>query len=130
MTVHSNLINKWYNFYFEVNNNLISEEIIKEAFNSFLKEKINIFPNDFIIIVQFKVKTIDSLYKSISYVQMDFINNNKEILDMFLYFWSTKYDNFYSSIREDEYSFIVFSYKILSNESLVKPLKKKINLKN
>jgi len=62
---------------------------------------------------------------------MDYIKNDKDILNMFLSFWSEKYETFYSSIREDEYDSIIFSYKILSNDSLIKPLKyKKIIKKN
>ena len=45
--INYNLIDKWYNYYFKLNTTLISEENIKEAFNYFMKEKINIFPKDF-----------------------------------------------------------------------------------
>nr|YP_010130189.1 hypothetical protein KQ422_mgp109 [Clavaria fumosa]QPZ51091.1 hypothetical protein [Clavaria fumosa] len=122
MNNQSNLINKWLNYYYELDNNLITEKNIKEAFNSFWIDKINTFKNDFIIVVQFKVKTTDNFYKSISHVQMDYIKNKENILNMFLSFWTIKYEGFYSSIREDRYSFIVFNYKILSKDSLVKPL--------
>ena len=122
---NSDLIDKWYNFHFQLNTTLLAKKKLRKLLIYFLKKKLTFFQRIFIIIVQFKVKTINNLYKSISHVQMDYIKNDKEILNMFLSFWSEKYETFYSSIREDEYDSIIFSYKILSNDSLIKPLKYK-----
>jgi len=128
---NSDLIDKWYNFHFQLNTTLLPKKKLRKLLIYFLKKKLTFFQRIFIIIVQFKVKTINNLYKSISHVQMDYIKNDKDILNMFLSFWSEKYETFYSSIREDEYDSIIFSYKILSNDSLIKPLKyKKIIKKN
>jgi hypothetical protein len=83
----SNNLNKWQDFYFKLENQLMTEDLIKQSL-LLLKNKImSELPNyiDYFIFIQFKIK-INNSYRSISYLQTIKFEEFFDLEDIFLEF--------------------------------------------
>jgi len=123
---NSFILNKWESYHFELKNFLISDSSIKEAFKDFFNNKLKYIPDDFIIVIQFKVKLDSGEFRSISRLQIEYIKDHKNLVKNFIIYWNNKSEDYYVV----NYSHIIFTYKIISIKSKIKPLKNKINFKN
>ena len=104
--------NKWQDFYFKLENNLLLEQHILFALNALFKTLIN-FPLDYRIVIQFKIKFYNFHFRSISYIQIVKLTEFNDLSELFTEFWN---------LRDEEYltlnpSHIVFTYKILKGDN-------------
>ena len=100
--------NKWNDFSYKVNNQLITENIIKESL-LFFKNSISFFHeqnleytnNPLKLAIIFKIKTINNQYRSISHLQViDFIDFNK-LNKLFIECWHLKDEEYYLAPHSD-----------------------------
>ena len=104
--------NKWQDFYFKLENNLLLEHHILFALNALFKTLIK-FPLDSRIVIQFKFKFYNFHFRSISYIQIVKLTEFNDLSELFTEFWN---------LRDEEYltlnpSHIVFTYKILKGDN-------------
>lgn len=112
-------LNKWHDYYYKLDNNLLFEEHIISALTSLFNKLDNpsLFPlkrwSDSIIIIQFKIKFDSNQFRSVSYLQIVKLTEFKDLLEIFIEFWNIR-DQDYMSLNP---SHIVFTYKIISKDN-------------
>ena len=127
-TGQTSLLNKWQDFNFNlvnqgslINNNLIIESL-KLLWDKIEYERI-LDNKDNLILIQFKIKLLNSSYRSISYLQTVKFNDFNDLSDIFIELWSLR-DEDYTSLNP---SHIVYAYKIINDPSYKIIITTKIN---
>jgi hypothetical protein len=105
-------INKWLNYKIDIENQLLTNRLIKKSLNLFYKQIFSNLKDDQFILIQFKIKELSGEFKSISYIQRINKNEFKTLLKIFIEFWNIKSEEYHSI----KVSSIVYTYKILSSE--------------
>lgn len=138
-------INKWFDFNFKLDNNIVTNNQISLAFNKFKEDLllkinstitseisetpiINSLPLETPIaplklLILFKIKTINNQFKSISYMQTIELQNMHQLEDIFIEYWNLKDEDYHVN----EISDITFTY-YLSDE--LQALKTKLVMAN
>lgn len=111
-------------FIYPLENEILTTFSLTQAFNKF-RESIVLNKNEFMFI-QFKIKTSDNLYKSISYIQTVRISDFDELLQIFNEFWNLKSSDYHEILVKE----VIFSYRrstgIVHETKLIRPLKSEI----
>jgi|SRR5882724_472761 len=107
---HSPLWNKWMDYQLTLDNQILTSQKLKYSFNKFWSEVIfnNFIDNQFILI-QFKIKLTNGLFRSISHVQIVKNSDYETLLDSFYVFWEIKSEEYHILKLES----IIFTYKIV-----------------
>ena len=108
--VQAQIYNKWLDYEFKLKNRILTKIILKKSLTKLWDEQIKNLYKDKIILIQFKIKSGNDLFRSIYYVQNIKKSNFKELDEIFYEFWDTKSKN-YKSLKLNS---IIFTYKILS----------------
>ena len=83
---NNKIASKWKDFYFNIENNIVSNIHINNALNSFFKDILANLNKNRIFLIQFKIKTDSELIRSISYVQTVQISEFNILYDIFTEF--------------------------------------------
>jgi hypothetical protein len=138
MTNKINLtINKWYDYYYDIEGQIITANVINKSLISF---KSYLFKSELLnnkslhnnrkIIILFKVKTINNQIRTISYMQTIEIKDLDSLNKLFIEYWNLRDENYYLA----QFSHILFTYKIISDKDMdvkiIKPIKNIIDENN
>nr|QWO71398.1 DNA polymerase [Termitomyces sp. T32] len=106
--------NKWEDFYYKINNQILETHHIRCAISSLFKHINSQIPSDFdpIIIIQFKIKFDTNQIRSVSFVQTLKLSEFNDLSLIFIEFWNIK-DTAYFSLKPSD---IIFTYKIQGKE--------------
>jgi|SRR5277367_1761101 hypothetical protein len=87
LATSSNNLTKWQDFYFKLENQLMTEDLIKQSLLLLYKKISSDLYNyrDYFILIQFKIK-INNSYRSISYLQTIKFEEFFDLEDIFLEF--------------------------------------------
>jgi len=119
-------LNKWNDFYYGLYPQIITNIAITNAVVAFTDHlKNNNLSKDSKILIQFKIKIEENNYRSISILQTINFNKNEidELIDVFIGFWEFR-DEGYHCLNP---SYIVFTFKILSDDLEKENIKIKFN---
>lgn len=126
------LYNKWYDFSYEITNNLITNNIIKSSLFSFknylytsniLENALLLIHNKYRLMINFKIKTVNNQYRTISYIQCIDIIDFDQLEQIFIEYWNLRSEDYYLA----QYSDIIFTYKLLDvNENNQSQMKVKL----
>jgi hypothetical protein len=109
--------NKWISDILKLNNKIISPKTLNFSLNKFWKEIVSKnLSKDQIMLIQFKIKLSNGVYRSISHVQIITNNDFKSLLDSFYIFWEIKSEEYHSFLVDS----IIYYYKILPLHSKIK----------
>ena len=115
---NNNKFNKWYDFSYNLNSQLISENTIKDSLSQFYKiisslneDYLNKSNNSFKLAIIFKIKTVNNQYRSISQLQIINIEDFNKIIKLFIQCWNLKDEEYYLA----PYSEIIFTYSLISD---------------
>jgi hypothetical protein len=81
------ILNKWINFYYKLNVQIITNIQILNALDSLFKSFSNI-PKESIILIQFKIKIENNQFRSISYLQSIKNNQSNDLKEVLTEFWN------------------------------------------
>jgi hypothetical protein len=87
LTSSKNNLNKWQDFYFKLESQLMTEDLIKQSLLLLYQKIRSDLPNyrDYFILIQFKIK-INNSYRSISYLQTIKFEEFFDLEEIFLEF--------------------------------------------
>ena len=102
-------INKWLTFNYEITGNLITSNQIELACIKFYKDVLTHLKDDQYILIIFRIKTSDNLYRNISTFQTISKLNIKEFINICNEYWLIKTENYI----QEEIIEIKFNYKII-----------------
>ena len=102
-------INKWLTFNYEITGNLITSNQIELACIKFYKDVLTHLKDDQYILIIFRIKTSDNLYRNISTFQTISKLNIKEFINICNEYWLIKTENYI----QEEIIEIIFNYKII-----------------
>src|SRR5271168_531804 len=94
--------NKWHDFYFKLESQLLSDKLKCELENK-----------DPLILIQFKIKIDNNNNRSISFLQTVKFDELDDLIDIFTEFWNLR-DEDYTSLSP---SHIIYTYKIVKSPS-------------
>ena len=106
--------NKWQQFPYRLTNNVIGLGEIAQALNLFNKNVLDKLTDQYILII-FKIRTSDNLYRTISSLQRINKDDRDKMLSLFREYWNLKIDNY----SQDKLTEIIFQYKIIDTASLI-----------
>ena len=120
----------WKDYQLKLDNNLLTSINLSYALSKFWIDRLkNINKNQFILI-QFKVKLVTGIIRSISHVQTVKKNDYETLLESFNLFWEIRSDEYHLTSIDS----IIFTYKIIPLNSEIKQSKiskhPSINLEN
>jgi DNA polymerase type B, organellar and viral len=119
--------NKWNNFVYYLPNQILTDNHIEESLNKFKEELIinNLIDKTNYIYIQFKIKTSENIFRSISYMQRVNILEFYELLLIFKEFWNIKSSDYHQLLVKE----INFSYSICPKSITTKKLTKSLKVK-
>jgi hypothetical protein len=108
--------NNWINFYYKLENNKIDQIQIKESLLSLFNKKFNKLNENQIILIMFKLKQNPIKFRSISLTQKVKVKDFVLLPEFFNECWLSKSKEDY---QDQEWNYIIFSYKILELNSYI-----------
>ena len=133
-------LNQWSDYFFNLNvinsKNIITDKQITLAIDSFKKnifsqidQEHNLSYNElstnedpFKLLIIFKIKTINNQIRSISYMQTINFQDIDQLKQLFIEFWNLRSEDYFLA----EISYIIFTYKIVTENLRTKILKSNI----
>lgn len=113
--ITKNNTNKWINYSLNIENQILTNAIIKDKLNIFWNAIVTKILDHQYLLLQFKVECVNGEIKSISYVQIVTKEDLKSISHVFNEFWDIKSEEYHKL----EITKIIFSYKILPAENYI-----------
>ena len=110
------LSNHWSTYKYNLPNNILSHISIDLAFTKFNEDILSKLDENQYLLVLFKIKTGDNLFRTISSLQRVNKNDREVLLNSFYEYWDLKYENYLQFSIEE----IHFSYKILDLSEKIK----------
>nr|YP_010296719.1 hypothetical protein MN596_mgp11 [Polyozellus multiplex]UMI33312.1 hypothetical protein [Polyozellus multiplex] len=107
------ILNKWFDYNYNFDNQILIYDYIGNVLKKFLSDRVVNLEEDLFILIQFKLKLSDDLYRSISYVKTIRIKIINYYLILSYYFGNIRSENYHITTV----SSIIFTYKTISKES-------------
>lgn len=108
-------LNKWYDYTYKINDQILLAEHIEYAVKNFWLQIVEQIEDYQYILIQFKLKTIESEYRTVSYVQTINKNDLDDLILIFKEYWNIRTDD-YHILSIDS---IIFTYKILTKQGKI-----------
>jgi len=125
--------NKWEDFSYKLNSQLISDITIKDSLLQFYKiisslneDLLNNSNISFKLAIIFKIKTINNQYRSISHLQIINIEDFDKLIQLFIECWNIKAEEYYLA----PHSHIIFTYNLLTDINITTKIDDSNILKN
>ena len=109
----------WNSFVYNLPNNLISGDHIKNSVDLFNQNVLDKFDDDDYLLISFRVKTSGGLYRSISTNQRICKKDQDLLYEIFFEFWALKAENY----SQDEISELLFCFKTIPKSHNIKTSK-------
>ena len=109
----------WNSFVYNLPNNLISGDHIKNSVDLFNQNVLDKFDDDDYLLISFRVKTSGGLYRSISTNQRICKKDQDLLYEIFSEFWALKAENY----SQDEISELLFCFKTIPKSHNIKTSK-------
>lgn len=101
-------LNKWYEFRFSLQGNIILAQHIEVALREFWLKVVDYLDENYYIVIQFKLLTVDNEYRSISYLQTVNKNDLNRLTNNFIEYWLLRTDEYHQMAIDS----IIFDYKL------------------
>jgi len=116
----NNQINKWNDFSYNINSNILTDNQIFLALDSLnsqeilpLLESYNKERDNFKLLIIFKIKTVNQQRRTISYLQTLRISEFNKLYEIFSEYWNLKTEDYYLAAISE----ITFTYKIVESNN-------------
>lgn len=119
MTKNKLILNKWLSYIYKLDNNLLTPNHLKLALNGFNNEILNHLDDKQYMLLVFKIKTTDKMYRSISTLQRINKFDIEDLEEVYNEFWELKNSN-YSQVQIAE---ILLEYKLIDDSFNIKTSK-------
>jgi|SRR5882672_552883 len=130
----TNLKLRWNDFYYDLNNQLLTKNLLNLALTALFNERLSTEKLDHFLIIIFKVKMENESIRSISFSQTIPLNRFKELLFIFFEYWNIRSEDYHTFYIKS----IFFTYAIGSVGGeikgpkiikAIKPLQKEMSFK-